>query len=110
MPSSRAQVDDPVSVRHDGLVMFDDDDATAAIDETIEQSEQILDICKMQSGRRLIKHVDLRVFQHVDRELEPLTLTTRKCRERLSEREIPQPHIDHALEDLRRLWHSRLSG
>src|ERR1700710_2912350 len=35
-----AEVDDPVGVRHDRLVMLDDDDRLAGVDEPGEQAEQ----------------------------------------------------------------------
>jgi hypothetical protein len=38
-----AEVDDPVGVGHDGLVVLDDDDRLAGIDEPVEQAEQIAD-------------------------------------------------------------------
>jgi hypothetical protein len=40
----RAQVDDPVGVRHDRLVVLDDDDRLARVDEPVEQAEQLLDV------------------------------------------------------------------
>jgi hypothetical protein len=36
-----AEVDDPVGVRHDRLVMLDDDDRFAALDEPVQQAEQL---------------------------------------------------------------------
>jgi len=36
------EVDDPVGVRHDRLVMLDDDDRLAGVDEPVEQAEQLL--------------------------------------------------------------------
>src|SRR5664280_212823 len=38
-----AEVDDPVGVRHDRLVVRDDDDRLAGVDEPVEQAEQLLD-------------------------------------------------------------------
>jgi hypothetical protein len=35
-----AEVDDPVGVRHDRLVVLDDDDRLAGVDEPVEQAEQ----------------------------------------------------------------------
>src|SRR3954454_23882006 len=36
-----AEVDDPVGMRHDGLMMLDDDDRLAGLDEAVEQPEQL---------------------------------------------------------------------
>ena len=36
------EVDDPVGVRHDRLVMLDDDDRLAGVNEPVEQAEQLL--------------------------------------------------------------------
>jgi hypothetical protein len=38
-----AEVDDPVGVRHDRLVVRDDDDRLAGVDEPVEKAEQPLD-------------------------------------------------------------------
>src|SRR6266545_2468403 len=45
-----AQVDDPVGVRHDRLVVLDDDDRLAGVDEPVEQAEQLLDVGEVQAG------------------------------------------------------------
>src|SRR5213083_1984489 len=44
-----AEVDQPVGVRHDGLVVGDDDDRLAGVDELVEQAEQVLDIGEVQA-------------------------------------------------------------
>jgi hypothetical protein len=38
-PGAGAEVDDPVGVRHDRLVMLDDDDRFAALNEPVQQAE-----------------------------------------------------------------------
>jgi hypothetical protein len=35
-------------VRHDGLVVLDDDDGLAGVDEPVEQTEQLLDVREVQ--------------------------------------------------------------
>ena len=47
---ARAEVDDPVGVRHDRLVVLDDDDRLAGVDEPVEQAEQLLDVGQVQAG------------------------------------------------------------
>ena len=59
----RAEVDDPVGVRHDRLVMLDDDDRLAGVDDPVEQTEQLLDIGQVQAGGRLVEDVDAALFQ-----------------------------------------------
>ena len=39
-----AEVDDPVGVRHDRLVVLDDDHRLTRVDEPVEQPEQLFDI------------------------------------------------------------------
>src|SRR5687767_10795460 len=39
-----AEVDDPVGVGHDRLVVLDDDDRLAGVDEAVEQGEEVLDV------------------------------------------------------------------
>jgi hypothetical protein len=53
-----AEVDDAVGVRHDRLVVLDDDDRLAGIDEPVEQAEQLLDVGEVEAGGRLVEDVD----------------------------------------------------
>src|SRR4051794_18501647 len=78
---SRAEVDDPVRVRHHGLVVFDDDDRVAVVDEAVEQGEQVVDVGEVQAGGRLVQDVDRAVPGHVDGEFEPLPFTAGQCGE-----------------------------
>ena len=59
-----AEVDDPVSVRHDRLVVLDDDDRLAGVDEPVEQAEQVLDVGEVQAGGRLVEDVDAALLGH----------------------------------------------
>ena len=71
---ARAEVDDPVGVRHDRLVVLDDDDRLAGVDEPVEQAEQLLDVGEVQAGGRLVEHVDVALLAQVGGQLEPLAL------------------------------------
>ena len=71
---ARAEVDDPVGVRHDRLVVLDDDDRLAGVDEPVEQAEQLLDVGEVQAGGRLVEDVDAALLGHVGGQLEPLPL------------------------------------
>ena len=53
-----AEVDDPVGVRHDRLVVLDDDDRLAGVDEPVEQAEQLLDVGEVEAGGRLVEDED----------------------------------------------------
>ena len=55
---ARAEVDDPVGVGHHGLMVLDDDDRAAGVDEPVEQAEQLLDVGEMQAARGLVEDVD----------------------------------------------------
>jgi hypothetical protein len=94
------KVDDPVGVRHDRLVVLDDDDGLARVDEPVEQAEQLLDVGEVQPRRRLVQDVDPALLTHVRRELQPLALAAGQRGERLAEREVAQPHVGQASEDL----------
>src|SRR5690348_12337298 len=39
-----AEVDDPIGVRHNRLVVLDDDDGLAGVDEPVEQAKQLLHV------------------------------------------------------------------
>src|SRR5262245_15610204 len=51
---ARAQVDDPVGVRHDRLVVLDHYDRLAGVDKPVEQAKQLLHVGEVQAGRRLV--------------------------------------------------------
>jgi hypothetical protein len=55
---ARAEVDDPVGVGHDRLVVLDDDDRLAGVDQPVEQPEQLLDVGEVEAGGRLVEDVD----------------------------------------------------
>jgi hypothetical protein len=44
------EVDDPVGMRHDRLVVLDDDDGFARVDEPIEQGQELLDVGEVRPG------------------------------------------------------------
>jgi len=45
-------------VRHDRLVVLDDDDRLAGVDEPVEQAEQLLDVGEVEAGGRLVEDVE----------------------------------------------------
>src|SRR5918998_596210 len=90
---ARAQIDDPVGVRHDRLVVLDDDDRLARVDQPVEQPEQLLHVGEVQAGRRLVEDVDPAFVTHVGRELEPLPLAPGERRERLADREVAEADV-----------------
>lgn len=47
MACAGPKIDYPVSVRHNRLVVFDDDDRLARIHNPVEQAEQLLDVGEM---------------------------------------------------------------
>jgi hypothetical protein len=69
-----AEVDDPVGVRHDRLVVLDDDHRLAAVDEAVEQAQQLLDVGEVQARRRLIEDIDIAFLSHARGQFEPLAL------------------------------------
>jgi hypothetical protein len=56
--SAGTEVDDPVGVRHDRLVVLDDDDRLPGFDQAVEQPEQMRDVGKVEAGGRLVENVD----------------------------------------------------
>src|SRR4051794_19123928 len=55
---ARAEVDDPVGVRHDRLVVLDHDHRLAGVHEPVEQAEQLRDVGEVEAGGRLVEDVD----------------------------------------------------
>ena len=99
MTCAGTQVDDPVGVRHDGLMMFDDDDGLAAIDHPVQQRQQLFDICQVQAGRRLVQDVDVALLPHLRGELESLPLAAGQRGQWLPEGEVAKPDVDHPGKD-----------
>ena len=95
-----AEVDDPVGVRHDRLVVLDDDDRLAGVDEPVEQAEQLLDVGEVEAGGRLVEDVDAALLGHVGGQLEPLPLAAGQRGERLAEAEVAEPDVGEPVEDL----------
>ena len=87
-PAPGPHIDDPVGVRHHGLVVLDRDDRDARVDEAVEHREHAIDVGEVQTGRRLVQHVDGRPLRHLHRELQPLALAAREGVEGLAERHI----------------------
>src|SRR5271170_7988188 len=88
-----AEVDDPVGVRHDRLVVLDDDDRLAGIDQPVEQAEQLLDVGEVEAGGWLVEEVDAALLAHVGGQLEPLPLAAGQRSERLAEAEVAEPDV-----------------
>ena len=105
-----AEVDDPVGVRHDALVVLNDDDRFARIYEPVEQAEQLLDICKVEAGGRLVEDVNVALLGHVGGQLQPLPLAAGQRRERLAEAEVAEPDISEPVEDGVRGRRTRLAA
>src|ERR1700730_18534310 len=68
MAGAGAEIDDPVGVRHDRLVVLDDDDRLAGIDEPGEQAEKLLDVGEMEASSRLVEDVGATLLPQVGRE------------------------------------------
>src|SRR5499433_4319393 len=97
-----AEVDDPVGVRHDRLVVLDDDDRLAGIDEPVEQAEQLLDVGEVQTAGRLVEDVHAALFGYLRGQLEPLPLTAGQRGERLAYAEVAEPDVGQPAEDFAR--------
>jgi len=75
------EIDDPVGVGHgrlvvldDDLVVLDDDERPARVDEPIEQAEQLRDVGQVEAASWLVGDVDTPFFAQVGDQLEPLPL------------------------------------
>jgi len=73
------------------LVVRDDEDRLAGVDESVEQAEQLLDVGEVEARRRLVEGVDVALLGQLGGQLESLPLATGKARERLAEAEVAEP-------------------
>ena len=92
-----AEVNDPVSVRHDRLVVLDDDDRLAGVDEPVEQAKQMLDVGEVQAGGWFVEDVDPALLGHVGGQLKPLPVplapsqSPRSCRSEVLVEQASKP-------------------
>src|SRR4051812_26504086 len=80
-------------------MVLDDDDGLASVDQSVKQSQQLLDVREMKARRRLVEDVDAADLRHVRCQLEALTLTAGERRQRLPDGQIAEPDIGESLED-----------
>ena len=76
--------------------MLNDDDRIAAVHEPLQDDEQLVDVRRMQSRRRLIEDVERlagAALRQLGRELHALCLAARKCCRGLSETNVAKPHV-----------------
>ncbi len=81
-------------------IVLDDDHGRAGIDQPVEQADQRIDIVHVKAGGRLVEHIDIAGLAELRRELQPLALAARECRERLAQRQVAEADIDETLQDL----------
>ncbi len=58
VPGAGPEIDEVIGVGHDRLMVFDDDDRAARIDEVVEQPEQIRDVGEVKTRRRFVEDDD----------------------------------------------------
>ena len=117
----RPEVDDPVGRLDDVEVVLDDEDRVAAVDQPVEDLEQLLDVGEVEPGRRLVEDVERpagRPPRQLGRQLDPLRLAARQGRRRLAEVDVAQadvvqrlelgPDVRHRREEVERLGDGHL--
>ncbi len=93
----RAEVDDPVGMRHDRLVVLDDDHRLPGLHQAVQQPEQLLHVGQMQTGGRLVEDVHTALLAHVGGQLQPLALAAGERGERLAEAEVAEADVGEAV-------------
>ena len=86
------EVDDPVGVRHDRLVVLDHDDRLAGVHEPVEQAEQLLDVGEVQAGGRLVEDDD-RIRAHPIGRAHPAGPFSARCVASLSRWRSPPDSV-----------------
>ena len=81
-------------MRHDGLVVRDDDGVELArVHQPVQQAEQLLDVGEMESVVGSSRTVDVALLAHVTGQFESLSLAARERGERLAEAEVAKPDV-----------------
>ena len=105
-PGTRSMISRPRAMTC--LVVRDDDDRLAGVDEPVEQTEQLLHVGEVESGGRLVEDVDVALLSHLGGELEALPLAAGQRRERLAE-DVAEPDVGESVEDGVRGQRTRLA-
>jgi hypothetical protein len=92
------EVDHPVGVGDHVEVVLDDDHRAAAVDEPVEQPEQVPAVGHVQPRSRLVEHVHVALLVQPPGQLEPLALAAGQGGQRLAQGEVAQPDVDHRLQ------------
>ena len=93
------EIDDPVGVCHNRLVVLDHDDRFTRVDEPVQQAEQILDIGQVEAGGRLVQNVNVALLGQMGGELQPLPFATGQGWQRLAKVEITEPDVGESTEN-----------
>ncbi len=78
------------------------DDGVALVDEAVEHEQQLAHVLEVQTGRRLVEHVDaaaVRALLQLGRELDALRLAAGQGRGALAETHVAEPDVDERLEE-----------
>src|SRR5579884_2645278 len=96
-----AEVDHVVGGLDHVEVVLDDQHGVAHADETLQHFEQLVDVGEVESGRRLVEHVERparRAARQLGRELDALRLAARELRRRLAHLDVAEPDLADRLE------------
>src|SRR5215207_6525050 len=63
----------PVGACHGVEVVLDDEYRTPALDQLVQEADQVVDVVHVKARCRLVEQVDLGVARHLDRQLQPRT-------------------------------------
>lgn len=98
VPRAGSEIDDPVGMGHDRMVVFDH--RFSGIGQPVEQFQQAGDIGHMQTGGRFVEDIDLALLVHLRGQLQPLPFPAGQRGQRLPQGEIAQPDIFQPPQDL----------
>ena len=102
-----SHVDDPVGRAHHIQVVLDDHHGIAAVDQAVENFEELAGVLEVEAGGGFVEDVHRAAgspFAQLGGELDPLSLATGQSWGRLAETDVPQPHVVDGLEDASDGW------
>ena len=76
MTGTGTQVDDPIRVRHDGLVVLHDNDGFPGVDQTVQHAQEAFDVGQVKTRGGLIQDVGAALLPHARGQLEALAFTS----------------------------------
>ena len=101
MAGPGTQINDPVGMSHDRLMVLHHNHGLTGVNELIEQTQEMGHVGQVQARCRLVKHEDPALVTQMHCQLQALPFATGQGVEWLPKPDVAKPDITESLQDLR---------